>query len=216
MRVVRVMLAVVAMLLAGTPALKVAAQDGGRVGFEDLVGLQTAVTRTYSGETAQADSTPRDMVKPKALMMLVGIFEFDTEANAAAGYELLRGDMNATGLDGSPLQLTEIAVPLGIPSVGGVATDTSSGTPVDFTIVAALDGTSVLSVIAITSGAPPVADIVALTRSIAVTESGTTPVAFSADGGSSGGIWDRIPQLGSVERHFRGITSVVDAVAFGG
>lgn len=221
MRVVRVMLAVFAVLLASVPAQGMAAQDDGGVGFEDLLGLQTTVTRTFSGDigfdpSVAIDVSPREFGKPEVLLMMVAIFQFDTEANAASGYELLRNDMNATGFDGNPLPLTEVEVPLDIPSTAAVAKDSQATPPANFTIIVAQDGTSVLSVIAITSGAPAVTDITALTRTVAATEPGAGTGTFSADGTSTGGIWDVVPSVAAVERQFRGITSVVDAVAFGG
>ncbi len=77
-----------------------AAQDDG-VGFEDMTGIQQALTRTVGSpsdrELSAGADDPRDLNKPLVAMLLTAVYSFDTEANAAAAFELLKTDMNATG-----------------------------------------------------------------------------------------------------------------------
>jgi hypothetical protein len=215
MRVARLFLAILMLALAlGASALPATAQG---VGFEDMTGLQEAVTRTFSGETgfdSGAETGLRDAGKPNISLLLTAVYTFDTEANAAASYELLQTDMNATGVSGQPLELTPITLPLGLEHTAASAVDTTSGTTIDFRLVMALDGTLVYTVIAITSGAPPDGDVAALVRSMAAAEIRAEPVAFDASGGSTGGVWTKVPTRAAVERDFRGITSVEDAAPF--
>jgi hypothetical protein len=218
MRVARLVLAFLVVMLAVGAALPVAAQDGG-VGFEDMPGLQSAISRTWNGELQPgvlAGETPslRDHGKPKVALMLVAVFAFDTEANATAAWQLLQTDMNATGLSGQSLPLTPIELPLDVQYVAASAIDASVSPPWDFTLVSAVDGTFVYTVIAITAGAPPETDAAAIVRSLAATAAGTDPVTFSADGTSTGGLWAKVPTQAAVERHFRGIVETIDAAPF--
>jgi hypothetical protein len=45
-------------------------------------------------------------------------------------------------------------------------------------------------------------------------QAGRDPVAFDAAGGSTGGLWGKMPARAAIERHFRGITSIEDATPF--
>jgi hypothetical protein len=215
MRVARWVLAVlVAVLSLGGQALPAAAQDDG-VDFQDLVGVQSAITRTFQGDALEAEFSPepggpRDALKPGAGLLLVGIFAFDTEANATAGYNLLITDMNATGTTG-PLPLTDITLDVGLTSTAKVAIDPQASPVIDFALVIAQDGNLVYSMIAITTGRNPAPEVAGVLRTMAATPAGSGAASFSADGSSTGGQWDKIPTREALARQFASITSVVDA-----
>ncbi len=219
MRVARPCLGILMVLLmVGSAVPGVSAQDTG-VGFEDLPGLQAAISRTFTGN-ADLQSVPepvaelRKATQPEVLLMLVAIFEFDTEANASAGYELLLTDMNATGIDGAPLPLTATELNLDLPHTAQVAQELRTPVPTDFTIVAALDGRYVYSVIGITRGIPPRTDIARIVRSVVASDVEPGPVSFSTDGTSTGGLWAKVPTREAIDRHYRGVLSVTDAAPF--
>lgn len=219
MRCLRLIVAiVVSMLVLGGSAYPMAAQGDG-VGFEDLTGLQTAMTRTFTGVTdfflpaAPLDGI-RDAVKPEVMLMLTGVYTFDTEASAVAGYDLLRTDMNATGVGGVPLPLTEILTGLRISHTAAIARDTSISPPVDFTLVMAQDGTRVYTVIAITRGAPPKGAVTSAMQWIAAEEVSSDPATLRTNGTSTGGVWAKLPLQEDVGRWFRGVQNVTDEVPF--
>jgi hypothetical protein len=215
MRVARwvVVVLVVAVSLGGwsTPAL---AQDDG-VDFQDLAGIQVAITRTYQGSIFETGSAPeatglRDMLKPGVGLLLVGIFGFDTEANATAGYNLLITDMNATGTTG-PLPLTDITLDIGLTNTAKVAIDPQASPVADYVLVIAQDGALIYTVIAITTGRNPAPEAAGVLRAMAATPVGDGAAAFSPDGSSTGGLWDKIPTPAVTARHFSSITSAEDA-----
>jgi hypothetical protein len=218
MRAMMILGSLVMLLFAGGSVPAATAQDAS-VGFEDLSGLESAITRTFSGN-ADLLSAPapvmelRELRQPEVLLMLVAVFEFDTEANAAAGYELLRDDINATGVYGDPLPLTDIDLGVDLEYTARVAEELRTPAPVDFTIVAALDGTLIHSVIGITRGMPPHRHLAQVVQSMIAGEYGTDPVTFRANGTSTGGLWDHVPTQEAIGRYFRNVIDVVDAAPF--
>jgi hypothetical protein len=210
-----VMTGLLVVMALGAAAPSVAAQG---VGFEDMPGIQQAVTRSYSGETgfdpAAGAGGARELRKPVVALLLTAVYSFDTEANAVAAYELLQTDMNATGVGGKPLELAPTTLPLTLEHVAASAVDTSTATRYDFTLALARDGVFIYTVIAITSGAPPKAAVAAAVRAMAAGQAGPEPVAFDAAGGSTGGLWGKMPARAAIERHFRGVTSIEDATPF--
>ncbi len=219
MRCLRLILAVVVTALTlGVPALPAAAQDDG-VGFEDLAGLQTAMSRTYTGTTdffapPGAIGELRDAARPEVMLLLVAVYTFDSDASASAGLELLKTDMNATGVSGAPLPLTEIPVGLGIPHIAAMARDASVSPPVDFTLAMAQDGTLVYTVIAITRGAPPKGAVSWLVQSVAGAAVSSEPATLRTNGASSGGAWAKVPTEQALAFRFRGVLEVGDAMPF--
>lgn len=216
MRRIRLVLGVLLVALAFGASPPVWAQ--GSVGFEDMPGIQQAVSRTFSSPSDRdlpaGTGDPRELRKPVGYLLLAAVYAFDTEANARAAYELLQTDMNATGVGGQPLEVAPIALPIALEHVAGSAIDDTTGTRYDFTLAVALDGAWVYTVIGITTGAPAAAGVAATVRAMAAAEVGTAPVAFDAGGGSTGGLWGKVPSRQAVERHFRGITTVEDAAPF--
>jgi hypothetical protein len=196
----------------------VAAAQGDGIGFDDMPGLQQAVTRTFSSpddrERSAGADEPRDLRKPLVAMFLIAVYSFDTEANAAATYELLQTDMNATGFSGQPLELTPMTLPIGLEHTAAIATDTAFGEPYDFTLAMALDGTHVYTVISMTTGASPRVGFAETLLDMAATPAGADPAALDPAGGSTGGIWVKVPGLEELEGTFRGIEGVEDAALF--
>jgi hypothetical protein len=215
-RFVRVMLTVLLAVVALAGAAPAAAQG---VGFGDMPGLQEAVTRTWK---ADQNLTPADVPsgdarglrKPVAYLMLSAVYSFDTEANATAAYQLLQTDMNATGMSGQPLTLTPIALPITVEHTAAAAVDDTGATHFDFTLVLAQDGTHVYTVIGITSGGTPRAGVAATVRAMVAGQVGAEPATLDIGGGSTGGLWGKVPSREAIERSFRGIVSVEDAAPF--
>lgn len=208
---------ILAAIIAVGAVLPVAAQDDG-VGFEDMTGIQQAVTRTVGSpsdrEMSAGVDTPRDLRKPLVALLLTAVYSFDTEANAAASFELLKTDMNASGFSGQPLELTPITLPTGLEHAAGIATDTAFGETYQFVLAMARDGVFVYTVIGITAGAPSGGAVAATLEMMASGAVGTEPGTLDPTGGSSGGLWGKVPTLAMLEREFRGIESVEDAAPF--
>jgi len=205
-----------AAIVAGT-ALPVSAQDDG-VGFEDMPGLQQAVSRTFASpsdrELSAGVNVPRDLRKPLAAMLLTAVYSFDTDANAAAAFELLKTDMNATGFSGQPLEVMPITLPTELEHWAGIATDTAFGESYQFVLSMARDGVYIYTVIGITTGAPAPGAVAATVTMMASGAAGSEPGTLDPSGGSSGGVWGKVPTLAMIEREFRGIESVEDAALF--
>lgn len=218
MRVARWVLVALVALLAAGPVAGVAAQDDG-VGFEDMPGLQLALLRTFSGEEGVGfapgdEPSLREYARPKAWLALTGVYQFDTEANAAGAMALLQTDMNATGMGGQPLPLTDVTLRIDQPHAAAVAKDTTQAVPVDFTLAIIQDGVYVYTVIAITTGAPAVAPLTAVVREMIAAQPSADAPIFAPDGTSSGGVWAKIPTREALERHFRGVIEVTDTAPF--
>jgi hypothetical protein len=194
-----------------------AAQDDG-VGFEDMTGIQQALTRTVGSpsdrELSAGADDPRDLHKPLVAMLLTAVYSFDTEANAAAAFELLKTDMNATGFSGQPLELTPLTLPIELEHEAGIATDTAFGEPYQFVLASARDGIYIYTVIGITTGAPSEGPVAATLRMMADSAVGPEPATLDPAGGSSGGLWGKMPTLEMIEREFRGIETVEDGAPF--
>jgi hypothetical protein len=110
--------------------------------------------------------------------------------------------------------LTDIDLGFDLEYTARVAEELRTPSPIDFTIVAALDGTLVHSVIGITRGMTPHRNLAQVVQSMIAREHGTDPVTFQANGTSTGGLWDRIPTQEAIGRYFRNVIDVVDAVPF--
>ncbi len=213
-RWVTVILAAVIAIGVGLP---VAAQDDG-VGFEDMTGIQQAVTRTFGSpddrEMSAGVDSPRDLHKPLVALLMTAVYSFDTEANASASFELLQTDMSATGFGGQPLELTPVTLPVGMEHAAGVATDSAFGESYHFVLAMARDGVYIYTVIGITAGAPSVSAVATTLNAMASGAADPGPGTLDPSGGSSGGIWGKMPTLAMIEREFRGIESVEDAAPF--
>lgn len=212
-----VMIGLLAALTLGGTALPAAAQDDG-IDFDDMTGIQQAMTRIFGSpsdrELSAGVDGPRDLGKPLVAMLLTAVYSFDTEANAAASFELLRSDMNATGFSGQPLELAPITLPTGLEHSAATATDTAFGDPYNFTLAMALDGTFIYTVIGITTGAAPTAGFTAILTGMSAGQVGADPATLDPSGASSGGLWGKMPTLEMIERDFRGIESVEDGQPF--
>ncbi len=211
-----VMAGLLAMMTFGG-ALPAVAQDDG-VGFDDMTGIQQAVTRTFGSpsdrELSAGIDDPRDVRKPLVALLMTAVYTFDTEENAAASFALLQTDMNATGFSGQPLEVTPVTLPTGLEHVAGIATDTAFGETYSFVLSTARDGLYIYTVIGITTGGSPNAAVASMLNTMARSEAGPEPGTLDPAGGSSGGIWGKVPTLATVEREFRGIESVEDAAPF--
>ncbi len=216
MRIVHVVLLALVVMLGAGPALAMAQDDG--VGFEDMSGIQQAVTRSFSSpsdrELSAGVNAPRDLRKPLVALLMTAVYSFDTEANAAASFELLKTDMNATGFGGQPLEVTPVTLPVGMEHTAGVATDTAFGETYHFVLVTARDGIFIYTVIGIMAGGSPEAAVASTLNTMESRAAGSDPGSFDPTGGSTGGLWDKLPTRAMVEREFRGIESVEDAAPF--
>jgi hypothetical protein len=152
--------------------------------------------------------------QPEVLLMLVAVSEFDSESNAAACFDLLQSDMNATGVNGDPLPLADNNFCLDREYTTRVAEELRRLSPVDFSIVATPDGTLVHSVIGSTRGMAAHCDIARVVQSMAARKHVADPVCFQADGTSTGSLWDMKPAHEVLDRTFRGAIDVVDAAPF--
>lgn len=212
-----VLAGLLAVMALGGAILPAAAQDDG-VGFEDMPGLQQAVTRTFSSpddrDRSAGTDEPRDLRKPLVALLLTAVYSFDTEANAAAAYEVLKTDMNATGFGGQPLELTPTTLPIALEHTAAIASDTAFGEPYDFTLAMAHDGIFVYTVIGITTGAPTGTGVAETLLDMAAAQMSADPASLDPAGGSTGGIWGKVPALEAIEREFRGIETVEDAAIF--
>ena len=220
MRVGRVVLVVLAFVMAiGGSVSPAVAQDEG-VGFDDLTGLQLALGRTFASPESEDIQDPppldglREIAQPELIMWLTVVWSFDTEANAASGFDQLRNDMNATGFDGMPLTMEPIPVPLDLNYAAALATDETAGESIDFTIVMAQRGTVIYSVIAITRGPVPDVEAASVIRQMASSPVSQDPMTFSPDGTSTGSLWGLFPTSGSIEPEVRGEFGVTDEVLF--
>jgi hypothetical protein len=210
------MIGLLAALALGGAAPATAQDDG--VGFEDMTGVQQAVTRIF-GSPSERDvsagvAEPRDLRKPFVAMLMTAVYSFDTEANAAASFDLLKTDMNATGFSGQPLELAPVTLPIGLDHVAGVASDEAFGDRYEFVVAMARDGVSIYTVIGITAGGQPERAVAATLRMMAAGDVGPEPATLDPAGASSGGIWGKVPTRAMVEREFRGIESVEDGQPF--
>jgi hypothetical protein len=214
-RLVTVILMAAIALTGAAPA--VAAQDDG-VGFEDMPGLQQALTRTFGSpsdrELAAGVDDARDLRKPLVALLLTGVYSFDTEANAAAAFELIKTDVNATGFSDQPLEVVPVTLPTALEHSAGVATDTAFGERYEFTLAMARDGVFIYTVIGITTGGPARGAVAATLQMLSSGAVDPAPATLDPAGGSSGGLWGKVPTLEMIEREFRGIESVEDGAPF--
>jgi hypothetical protein len=162
-----------------------------------MEGFQRGVGRIYGGDPALLD-VPGPL--PEGFYMLMaGVSEFDTpdhaQAAAVASYESgVRFIIGDSDVNVTPVDLGA----LGVYAQAAVVFDALDGVTMEVSVVVVQDGPYVYATFTVARG--PEADTVA--RSAAVIEAmlaadaGTGNETFDPAGGSTGGLWDKLPSAG--------------------
>jgi hypothetical protein len=177
--------------------------------FDQLAGLQQAIQRLYQGENE--------------LNIYADVARFDSEANAAAGFETLNTYyLDAYATAGSPIAFEPADATTNLP--GSLAyhalLDTDGNPYADMALVQAQDGVNVYSVFvsnyAYDSNPEEMALGLAVTviDAMAVAPDGMSTPEAEVDGVMTGGSWTFFPLLGDVVLEFYGFTYSEDTEWF--
>ena len=211
MRLLRMMLALMAVAVIGAGAVNgAAAQDVEEVedefDFSQLEGVEQVVGRTYSIDfAALMPASPEaieDMAYPTGIVTAFAVVaKFDGDDNAEAGWETLReafGEQAATMIGTEDAEVTEVEVEdLADNAAGYAATVEEDGTTFNVTILLLREGEYAYVSAVTTGGDDATEPATGLAEAMIDADAGDGEGEANEDGEYSGGLWDKIPEEGA-------------------
>lgn len=204
MRLLRMMLALVAVAALGAGwVTAAAAQDGEEdVDFADLEGIEQVIGRSYTIDfvalMASPEASDGEISYPTGIVTAYAIVaKFDGDDNADAGWETLRTSFDdqaaeATGAEES--EITELeADDLGDNAIGYTTTDEESGSTLYTTVLIAREGEYVYVSVVSTGGDDPTESAMTLIEAMMEADAGDGDGEAGDDGIYRGGLWDKFP-----------------------
>jgi hypothetical protein len=168
----------------------------GGIDFSQYEGAQRAVARTYIGDASVLASPA---AAPAAMYTLAALVaEFDTPDHAAAAvdalHELATESVSAnSGLTVEPTDPGDVGE-LAMAATGAVEED---GATYDVAVITVQDGAYVYVAIALGGGEAATLETgVAVIEAMSAADAGADAGSFDEAGGSTGGLWDKLPQAG--------------------
>ncbi|MGC4189822.1 MAG: hypothetical protein QM589_01130 [Thermomicrobiales bacterium] len=184
-----------------------------------LAGLQTVLMRAYAADTsallatpASAEATP-DYSSFGVVSLSAIVFQFDSETDAAAGFEgVMTQVMSPGNTGGIDLKEVDAAVAgLGANTKAYVAAiDQGAGLSLNQAVLVTQDGAFIYEtiVISLTSVDDAQATAVAVAQAMIAAPLGEGDGTLVKDGTSSGGVWEKFPKAGDPMLH--GMTPEMD------
>jgi len=171
---------------------------------QPYTGLLAGASRQYTGDPTKA---PAD--DPESFVLIsMHLFQFDTAEHAASTWTQLTEDattpISAMGIDedaGPEIHQGDIN-DLGDRAWAiWLAATTQEGTTGAFRMLYVLDGEYLIMASAMGGSEDNTLLADSITMAVTEREAGTGAASFSADGTSTGGIWDKLPRTGDPATH---------------
>ena len=205
MRLLRMMLALVALVAMEAGSIKSAvAQDGDEeVDFSQLEGIERVVGRSYSIDFVALMASPEagadgEIAYPSGIVTAYAVVaEFDGDDNAEAGWEALRTSFDeqaadVTGVEES--EITELEIEdLGDNAAGYSTSVEESGSTLFTTVLISREGEYVYVSVVSTGGDDSTAAATTLAEEMMDADAGDGDGEANDEGVFSGGLWDKFP-----------------------
>jgi hypothetical protein len=199
----------------GTPEDSDTSEDD-EFDFSTLEGIQRGVGRFYTGDEA-AMQTP-ETAPAGVYYLVVALIEFDSEDHAAAALDVVYGDWVDSFASDDTFTLQELEPgelgDIGDQSLGARGAAEADGVQVDTVLLAVRDGAYVYLVATVgvgeDSGSLDVATGIA--RTVIEADAGEGDGTFDEYGGSTGGLWDKMP--GEDDPLLAGLTPTSDEMLY--
>jgi hypothetical protein len=204
MRLLRMMLALIAMAAIGAGSIKAAAaQDGeDEIDFSQLDGIEQVAGRSYTVDFAALMASPEaaagEITYPSGVVTAYAVVaKFDGDDNAEAGWDVLRTSFDdqaadVTGVEAS--EITELEVDdLGDAAAGYSTSAEEGGSTLFTTVLIAREGEHVYVSVVSTGGDDPTEAATTLTEEMMDADAGDGEGEANDEGVYSGGLWDKFP-----------------------
>lgn len=133
------------------------------------------------------------------VVLTLGAFRFDSEDAAKAGFAMLaQFVVDTSDLDASYAGGSRVELPFGDEGILASATQDRGGVPFGFLVSAMRDGNDVFLMQGTLIGLDPAAEATRLLGTVMETDPVDGEMQFSADGTSTGGVWDRLTLVAPV------------------
>lgn len=203
-------------LLAGMTA-SIAAQDEPAATPE--AGLPEGLEKWYSRSATTGDLSPLAPASPEAVpsgwfILLANVLEFDSEENAAAGFDDLVEQVDAEDAAAEEIEFADVDLDLDVDYMARLAEQEDAGLTSVVIQAFAQDGEYVYVLIGATFGADPVPLTEYVMQHMEAAEVGDDTETLNAEGTSEGGLWSKFPMAEEITAEEPSLTIFEDAIAY--
>jgi hypothetical protein len=210
--------ALLALLMLGLAAAPISAQTADvddSTGFDELEGLQRAVSRSFSADMmAMFDIATPDAMPTGWFLLNTMVLEFDSEDNAAAANETLLAELDSGDIMADDTQLEDVELDVDMDHTARQAAQEEEGMTTYALMATAQDGNYLYLVVGVTFGEDPAAVASSALSIIKDAEAEDGEGTFDENGASEGGLWAKMPTLEQMQEQAPAFVETVDEVIF--
>lgn len=208
----------IALLMLGMAAAPISAQMDEAAGseFDDLDGLQRAVSRSYAPDLMGMFGMATPGAEPTGWFTLTALsMEFDSEDNAKAAVDKLMA-MVTEGEDMGvePIPFEDASLDVDFDHEAIQATQEDEGMTIKVLFALTQDGNHLYAVVGMTMGDDPAPVTAEMLTRMHDADAEDGEGTFSEDGTSEGGLWDTLPTLEQVQEFAPDLIEASDEIAF--
>lgn len=180
--------------------------------FEEMAGLERAYGRTFVSDVAHGE----DLATPAAdvdelWQMTAMVLQFDRPANAASGYRAMVDEATMVTTDS---EYDRVELDLELKHTALLVEEGTDGAPASTLVAFVQDGEYVSVVIAVAVGTDAMEHATGIVRVIVESDTGTFPEMFNPDGGSTGGLWEKLPSVEDEGKLLQGLEPYGDSIFY--